>query len=151
MSDICQLLVSFPISSIRQDCATASCLVLQGMVTEPPRSLPSQHCLLLPQHPSTKKYDLSSVRFLLMGAAPISAELTKQLLKVFPGICLGQGYGVQRASLLSLCLLIDITRHDRDQSKHQHGACTCRLMSVNDQLVAMCSSPLRKRLGLSEA
>lgn len=29
----------------------------------------------------------------MSGAAPLSAELTQQLIKVLPNTCLGQGYG----------------------------------------------------------
>lgn len=41
----------------------------------------------------TRKYDLSSVRYCLVAAAPLSAELTAQILEVLPDIHLGQGYG----------------------------------------------------------
>ena len=40
-----------------------------------------------------KKYDLSHVRFLGSGAAPLSAELTQQLVKVMPNAQIGQAYG----------------------------------------------------------
>ena len=43
-----------------------------------------------PQHPATKNYDLSSVRAVMVGAAPTSAELTGQLMAVLPNInCTG--------------------------------------------------------------
>lgn len=45
------------------------------------------------QHPAAKGADLSSVRFCLVSAAPVSAELQEELLKVMPDIQLGQGYG----------------------------------------------------------
>ncbi|KAI0711319.1 phenylacetyl-CoA ligase [Earliella scabrosa] len=50
--------------------------------------------VLFCKHPSTKKHDLSSVRYCMVAAAPVSAELTAQLLEVFPGVQLGQGYGM---------------------------------------------------------
>jgi len=50
--------------------------------------------VLLCKHPATKKYDLSHVRFCLSGAAPLSAELTEQLIKVLPNASIGQGYGM---------------------------------------------------------
>ncbi|KAI0795462.1 amp dependent CoA ligase [Abortiporus biennis] len=40
-----------------------------------------------------KKYDLSSLRVVLSGAAPLSSELTNQLSKLLPGVDIGQGYG----------------------------------------------------------
>lgn len=41
----------------------------------------------------TEKYDLSSVRFIFSGAAPLGIELTEDLLKKFPTWSVGQGYG----------------------------------------------------------
>ncbi|OBZ69379.1 4-coumarate--CoA ligase-like 7 [Grifola frondosa] len=54
----------------------------------------SPQAVLFCKHPSTKQYDLSSVRCCMVAAAPVSAELTTQLLQVFPGVQLGQGYGM---------------------------------------------------------
>ncbi|OBZ76954.1 putative 4-coumarate--CoA ligase 1 [Grifola frondosa] len=55
------------------------------------------HLLIVPpqavlfcKHPLTKRYDLSSVRFCLIAAAPLSIELTNQLLEVLPDISLGK-------------------------------------------------------------
>ncbi|KAI0040813.1 amp dependent CoA ligase [Auriscalpium vulgare] len=50
--------------------------------------------LLLCKHPAVKKYDLSHVRFVLCGAAPLSAQLVSQLVKVIPNAYIGQGYGM---------------------------------------------------------
>lgn len=46
------------------------------------------------QHPAVKRYDLSQVRFCISGAAPLSKELTQQLIKVMPNAEIGQGYGM---------------------------------------------------------
>ena len=53
------------------------------------------------QHRLTKTYDLSSVRCCVVAAAPLSAELTEELLRVLPDTQLGQGYGACSPSLLS--------------------------------------------------
>ena len=45
--------------------------------------------------PLVKKHDLSSVVAIMSGAAPLSAELTKQLIEVLPNAHIGQGYGKQ--------------------------------------------------------
>jgi 4-coumarate--CoA ligase len=45
------------------------------------------------KHPATKKHDLSSVRFVMSGAAPLSRELTESLLKILPNADIGQAYG----------------------------------------------------------
>jgi acyl-CoA synthetase (AMP-forming)/AMP-acid ligase II len=50
----------------------------------------------------TDKYDLSSVRFVFSGAAPLGIELTEDILKKFPTWKVGQGYG--KNALVRLCL-----------------------------------------------
>jgi len=45
------------------------------------------------QHPATKNYDLSHIRYLFCGAAPLSKEISKQLVNVIPNAAVGQGYG----------------------------------------------------------
>ncbi|KAF9646962.1 amp dependent CoA ligase [Thelephora ganbajun] len=50
--------------------------------------------VLLCKHPATKNYDLSSVRAVMVGAAPTSAELTGQLMALLPNINFFQGYGL---------------------------------------------------------
>ncbi|EPQ60488.1 acetyl-CoA synthetase-like protein [Gloeophyllum trabeum ATCC 11539] len=50
--------------------------------------------VLLCKHPATKNYDLSHVRFCMAGAAPVSKELTEDLVKILPNADVGQGYGM---------------------------------------------------------
>ena len=50
--------------------------------------------VLLAKHPATKNYDISHVRFLACGAAPVSAELQEQVTKVLPNAEIGQAYGM---------------------------------------------------------
>ncbi|KAH9915887.1 amp dependent CoA ligase [Fomitopsis serialis] len=50
------------------------------------------------KHPAVKKFDLSSLHFVASGAAPLSAELTQQLAKLFPKVRIGQGYGMTETS-----------------------------------------------------
>ncbi|KAI0332187.1 phenylacetyl-CoA ligase [Cubamyces sp. BRFM 1775] len=50
--------------------------------------------VLLVKHPLTKKFKLSSLRVLVAAAAPVSAELTTQLVEAFPKLSIGQGYGM---------------------------------------------------------
>jgi 4-coumarate--CoA ligase len=50
--------------------------------------------VLLAKHPATKNYDISHVRFLACGAAPVSAELQEQVMKVIPNAEIGQAYGM---------------------------------------------------------
>lgn len=46
------------------------------------------------QNPIVKQYDLTSVTFCMSGAAPLSAELTKQISERLPGAGIGQAYGM---------------------------------------------------------
>ncbi|KAJ6551396.1 hypothetical protein B0H19DRAFT_1157473 [Mycena capillaripes] len=50
--------------------------------------------VLLCKHPAVKRYDLTSVRYCIVAAAPLSATLTQELLEVLPNVHLGQGYGL---------------------------------------------------------
>lgn len=45
-----------------------------------------------------KKYDLSSVRLLFTGAAPLGKETSDELLKIYPKWKVGQGYGLTETS-----------------------------------------------------
>ncbi|KAF9182212.1 putative fatty-acid--CoA ligase FadD10 [Haplosporangium sp. Z 767] len=54
--------------------------------------------LMLVKAPIVDKYDLSSVRFVMSGAAPCSAELSEALVKKFPRILFRQGYGMSEMS-----------------------------------------------------
>ncbi|KAI1324452.1 acetyl-CoA synthetase-like protein [Xylariaceae sp. FL0255] len=44
------------------------------------------------------QHDLSSVRFIYTGAAPLGAETHEDMLKAFPKINIGQGYGMTETS-----------------------------------------------------
>ncbi|CAN0843756.1 4-coumarate--CoA ligase 1 [Linum grandiflorum] len=53
----------------------------------------------------TEKYDLSSIRMLKSGAAPLGKELEDAVRNKFPNARLGQGYGMTEAGpVLSMCL-----------------------------------------------
>ncbi|KAK0703504.1 hypothetical protein B0T26DRAFT_657750 [Lasiosphaeria miniovina] len=53
---------------------------------------------LLSSREICKKYDLSSVRFIFVGAAPTGKETVEGLLRLFPKWTLGQGYGLTETS-----------------------------------------------------
>ncbi|KAI0130164.1 hypothetical protein BJ170DRAFT_618939 [Xylariales sp. AK1849] len=48
------------------------------------------------------KYDLSTVRFVYTGAAPLGAETHTDVLKSFPGWNIGQGYGMTETSTVAI-------------------------------------------------
>ncbi|KAH7913982.1 hypothetical protein BJ138DRAFT_1170978 [Hygrophoropsis aurantiaca] len=49
--------------------------------------------VLLCKHPVVKEYDFSHVRYLTIGAAPLSRELMERLVEIFPNAHIGQSYG----------------------------------------------------------
>ncbi|KAI5835205.1 acetyl-CoA synthetase-like protein [Schizophyllum commune Tattone D] len=63
-------------------------------------SLVPPQAVLLCKHPATASYRhaLERVRFMMMGAAPVSHEVTMQLLKVLPNAQIGQAYGMTETS-----------------------------------------------------
>ena len=73
------------------------------------------------QHPATKKYDLSRIRYLMSGAAPLSSELTLQLVKILPNAQIGQGYGT---TIKSVCPI------ETDQISCQGMTETCTTVSM---------------------
>lgn len=63
--------------------------------------------VLLCKHPDVRKYDLSSLRSIVSGAAPLSGEITQQLSEVLPDISISQGYGMTET-----CIIISMPRLD---------------------------------------
>jgi acyl-CoA synthetase (AMP-forming)/AMP-acid ligase II len=59
--------------------------------------------VLLCKHPIVKQHDLSHVRFLLSGAAPLSGDLVNQLVEILPNCAIGQGYGMTETAT-TICL-----------------------------------------------
>ena len=54
----------------------------------------------LVNHPDLKKCDLSSIRVVLSGAAPLPVPVMEQMLKVFPGV-VSEGYGLTECTMVS--------------------------------------------------
>ena len=50
---------------------------------------------------TVNKYDLSSVRWIYSGAAPLGTELINDILKLYPKWHIGQGYGMYYHHLLT--------------------------------------------------
>jgi len=57
--------------------------------------------VMLVNNSITKDYDLSHVRFAMVGAAPFSKDVTKQFKAMFPHMRIGQGYGLTETALVS--------------------------------------------------
>ncbi|XP_073015380.1 4-coumarate--CoA ligase 2-like [Primulina eburnea] len=61
--------------------------------------------LAIAKSPVVHKYDLSSVRMVMSGAAPLGKELEDAARAKFPNATVGQGYGMTEAGpVLSMCL-----------------------------------------------
>ncbi|KAK6944229.1 AMP-dependent synthetase/ligase [Dillenia turbinata] len=61
--------------------------------------------LAIAKSPDVDKYDLSSIRTIMSGAAPMGKELEDTVRAKLPNAKLGQGYGMTEAGpLLSMCL-----------------------------------------------
>ncbi|KAG5224378.1 4-coumarate--CoA ligase [Salix suchowensis] len=61
--------------------------------------------LALAKNPMVANFDLSSIRIVLSGAAPLGKELEEALRNRVPQAVLGQGYGMTEAGpVLSMCL-----------------------------------------------
>ncbi|XP_019444593.1 PREDICTED: 4-coumarate--CoA ligase 2 [Lupinus angustifolius] len=61
--------------------------------------------LALAKNPTVAEFDLSSIRLVLSGAAPLGKELEEALHSRVPQAVLGQGYGMTEAGpVLSMCL-----------------------------------------------
>ncbi|KAL3535361.1 hypothetical protein ACH5RR_003822 [Cinchona calisaya] len=61
--------------------------------------------LEIAKSPVVDKYDLSSIRMVISGAAPMGTELEDTVRSKLPNAILGQGYGMTEAgSVLSMCL-----------------------------------------------
>ncbi|KAF9236311.1 hypothetical protein BU15DRAFT_77152 [Melanogaster broomeanus] len=54
--------------------------------------------VLLCKHSAAQNYDLTGIRHMLCGGAPLSAELMIQVVKVLPNAQIGQGYGLTESS-----------------------------------------------------
>lgn len=56
--------------------------------------------ILMAKSPVALKYDLSSIQYILSGAAPLSGEVIEQVKSRFPAIkMIGQGYGMTEMSM----------------------------------------------------
>lgn len=66
-------------------------------------------CLLLAKHELVPNYDLSSLRLVICGAAPLSAELGRETMSRLPDLVIRQGYGLTETSPLAIIELADDT------------------------------------------
>ncbi|KAJ4833148.1 4-coumarate--CoA ligase 1 [Turnera subulata] len=60
--------------------------------------------LAIAKNPEIDRYDLSSIRMVICGAAPMGQELEDAVRAKLPNAVLGQGYGMTEAGPLAMCL-----------------------------------------------
>ena len=69
--------------------------------------------LLLAKHPLIDKYDLSSLYLVICGAAPLGADLAKQVKSRLPKLIVKQGYGLTETSPLAILEPTDKVIHGK--------------------------------------
>ncbi|MEM2103407.1 MAG: long-chain fatty acid--CoA ligase [Candidatus Bathyarchaeia archaeon] len=69
--------------------------------------VPTMYAVFL-THPDLKKYDISSIKFCISGAAPLPPEVQKRFMEVTGGV-LVEGYGLTEASPITHCNPLDRT------------------------------------------
>ncbi|OLS28116.1 MAG: Long-chain-fatty-acid--CoA ligase [Candidatus Heimdallarchaeota archaeon LC_3] len=79
-------------------------------------------------HPDIKKYDLSSIKFCLSGAAPLPAEVQKQFEKL-TGAVLLEGYGLTETSPISHA------NPAKDDSKRKIGSVGIPISNTHSKIV----------------
>lgn len=62
--------------------------------------------ILLAKHPLIDKYDFSSLRVVVSGAAPLGADISEEVTKRLPTMIIKQGYGLTETSP---CAIIEPT------------------------------------------
>jgi len=69
--------------------------------------VPTMYAVLV-AHPNVAKYDISSVRFCISGAAPLPPEVQKKFMELTGGV-LVEGYGLTESSPVTHCNPLDRT------------------------------------------
>lgn len=82
----------------------------------------------LAKHPVIDKYDLSSLRILLSGAAPLGIELGNEVERRLPNVRVTQGYGLSETSPV-------ITYAHHQEYRNHKGSCGSVLPGVYVRLV----------------
>jgi 4-coumarate--CoA ligase len=85
-------------------------------------------CVLLAKHPLVSKYDLSTLKHILVGAAPLSADLGDQVTARLPTVVITQGYGLTETSPTA-------TYGSMERYKYHKGTCGALVPCVEARLV----------------
>ncbi|UZJ57492.1 hypothetical protein CBS101457_006812 [Exobasidium rhododendri] len=85
-------------------------------------------CVLLAKHPLIEKYDLSSLKQVLVGAAPLSAALGDEVENRLKGLKITQGYGLSETSPTA-------TYASMEHYKDHKGSCGSLMPCLDARLV----------------
>lgn len=93
--------------------------------------------LALAKHPIVAQYDLSALRVLFSGAAPLSADLCAAVEARLPGCAVRQGYGLTETSPVTHFHMVSGTRVDHASVGPALPNTTCRIVDpLTEQDVA---------------
>ncbi|CAL5003049.1 unnamed protein product [Urochloa decumbens] len=117
---MCGLRVGAAIVVMRRfDLAAMMALVERHRITIAPLVPPVVVAVAKSDEAVAAKHDLSSVRMVLSGAAPMGKDIEDAFMAKLPGAVLGQGYGMTEAGpVLSMCLAFA-----KEPFKVKSGAC----------------------------
>lgn len=95
--------------------------------------------LFMINHPVVDKFDLSCMKEVVVGAAPIDAVVTNKFCAKFPGVLLRQGYGSSESMITHI--------QPQDMSKLKPGSAGIILQHID---LKICCVETRKALGADE-
>jgi long-chain acyl-CoA synthetase len=94
-------------------------------------------------HPDIAKHDLSSLRRITYGAAPMPVELLKRAMKVFPGVEFIQGYGQTESSpLLTVLMPEDHVIEGPERITRRMASCGRPVIGVDVEVVDENDTPV---------
>jgi acyl-CoA synthetase (AMP-forming)/AMP-acid ligase II len=94
-------------------------------------SVPAIHWLAI-NHPDFPRVDVSGVRMLSYGGAPIAPELVAKIKKAFPAAWVGNGFGLTETSSLSTFLPHEYAAEHADSVGFPVPVCDVRLAVLDD-------------------
>ncbi|GDY29688.1 class I adenylate-forming enzyme family protein [Gandjariella thermophila] len=94
-------------------------------------SVPAIHWLAI-NHPDFPRIDVSGVRMLSYGGAPIAPELVSKIKKAFPAARVGNGFGLTETSSLSTYLPHEYAADHADSVGFPVPVCDVRLDVLDD-------------------
>ncbi|MBP6823663.1 MAG: acyl--CoA ligase, partial [Acidobacteria bacterium] len=95
-------------------------------------SVPAIHWLAISQ-PNFKEFDVSHVRWLTYGGAPIAPELVGKLIEAFPNARVGNGFGLSETSSVATFLPHEYSRDHADSVGFAAPVVDLKLFEVDEE------------------